>query len=112
VRRLSLPEATSDEIAGFFDDYQPRSSSSAIGPGLREGDALHLAIANNHHAAVIYSLGKCLPVPAPISPRGTYDQRVDGSDVAAGADQRVDVEFTDKIALVGDEFGGAGDDLA
>jgi predicted nucleic acid-binding protein len=28
--------------------------------GLRAGDALHLAVANNHHAAAIYSLDKIL----------------------------------------------------
>jgi uncharacterized protein len=28
--------------------------------GLRAGDALHLAVANNHHAAAIYSLDKTL----------------------------------------------------
>jgi predicted nucleic acid-binding protein len=28
--------------------------------GLRAGDALHLAVANNHHAAAIYSLDKVL----------------------------------------------------
>ena len=28
--------------------------------GLRAGDALHLAVANNHRAAVIYSLDKTL----------------------------------------------------
>src|SRR5262249_12954976 len=43
---------------------------------------------------------------------GTYDQRIDGGDVAAGADQWVEVEFAHELGLVGDELGGAADDLA
>src|SRR5205823_14383959 len=41
-----------------------------------------------------------------------YDQRIDGGDIAAGADQRVEVEFADELALVSDEFGSAADDVA
>jgi len=47
-----------------------------------------------------------------LATHGTYDQRINGGDVAAGADQRVEVEFADEVALVGDEFGGAADNLA
>jgi predicted nucleic acid-binding protein len=32
--------------------------------GLRAGDALHLAVANNHRAAVIYSLDKSMGIRA------------------------------------------------
>ena len=45
------------------------------------------------------------------NPHRAYDQRIDGGDTAAGADQRVEVEFPDEVALVGDEFGGAANNV-
>ena len=50
--------------------------------GLRAGDALHLAVANNHRAAVIYSLdktllkaGKILDLPVSLGIRSRRSQR-------------------------------------
>jgi len=50
--------------------------------GLRAGDALHLAVANNHHAAVIYSLdetllkaGRFLDLPVSLGIRSRRSQR-------------------------------------
>jgi len=50
--------------------------------GLRAGDALHLAVANNHRAAVIYSLdetllkaGKILDLPLSLGIRSRRSQR-------------------------------------
>ncbi len=47
-----LPSAADFDLARH---YLGRSET-----GLRAGDALHLAIANNHYAAAIYSLDKIL----------------------------------------------------
>ena len=47
-----LPSASDFDLARH---YLGRSET-----GLRAGDALHLAVANNHHAAAIYSLDKIL----------------------------------------------------
>jgi uncharacterized protein len=50
--------------------------------GLRAGDALHLAVANNHRAAAIYSLdetlvkaGKILDLPVRMGIRSKLSQR-------------------------------------
>lgn len=72
---LVLPEAASERIAAFVlelddsftvllpgaDDFNlARQYLAKFETRLRAGDALHLAIASNHHAEIIYSLDKTL----------------------------------------------------